>query len=92
MARCRHGFDWKRIRAELLPTKTELQLFNRKKNRTASSAPDNCIKVGGWVVAVVAVAAVVVVRIIGGLMGRLALCKASPRKTRDSFALSREPE
>lgn len=43
---CRFAYDWARIRAELLPTKTESQLFNRKKNRTAGNAPDNCIKVG----------------------------------------------
>lgn len=37
-------YDWARIKKELLPGKTEKQLFNRKKNRTTSSAPDNPIK------------------------------------------------
>ncbi|GAB4822723.1 hypothetical protein N2152v2_009769 [Parachlorella kessleri] len=40
----RHGYDWKRIQEELLPTKTEGQLFNRKKNRVGGSVPSNCIK------------------------------------------------
>ena len=43
----RYAYDWARIRAELLPTKSEQQLFHRKKNRVAGNAPDNCVKVGG---------------------------------------------
>lgn len=41
----RYAYDWGRIRQELLPTKTEQQLFHRKKNRVAGNAPDNCVKV-----------------------------------------------
>jgi hypothetical protein len=40
----RYAYDWAHIRAELLPTKTEQQLFHRKKNRVAGNAPDNCVK------------------------------------------------
>ena len=43
---CRYGYDWGRIRSELLPTKTPDQLFHRKQNRVAGNAPDNRIKVG----------------------------------------------
>ncbi len=42
----RYAYDWARIRAQLLPTKSEQQLFHRKKNRVAGNAPDNCVKVG----------------------------------------------
>jgi hypothetical protein len=41
----RYGYDWPRIWAELLPTKSLAQLKNRRKNRCAGNAPDNCIKV-----------------------------------------------
>ncbi|KAL4853586.1 Ankyrin repeat [Chlorella vulgaris] len=40
----RFAYDWPRIRSELLPTKTVTQLKNRRKNRCAGNAPDNCIK------------------------------------------------
>ncbi|KAL6776707.1 DIV39 [Auxenochlorella protothecoides x Auxenochlorella symbiontica] len=40
----RFGYDWERIVAELLPTKTPSQLFHRKKNQTTSSARPNSIK------------------------------------------------
>lgn len=40
----KRGYEWAKIRAELLPTKTEKVLFHRKKNRTAGLAPDNVVK------------------------------------------------
>ena len=42
----RYGYDWRRIRAELLPTKSPQQLFHRKKNRLKGrDGADNPIKV-----------------------------------------------
>jgi hypothetical protein len=39
-----HCYDWPAIKSNYLPGKNEKQLFNRKKNRTGGSAPENPIK------------------------------------------------
>lgn len=36
--RARYGYEWPRIREEMLPTKTPTQLFHRKKNLVSSSS------------------------------------------------------
>lgn len=40
----KHLYEWAKISAELLPTKDEKVIFNRKKNRCSSAAPDNIVK------------------------------------------------
>lgn len=42
----KYGYDWERIAQEFLPNKTmePSALFHRKKNRSASTAPENVIK------------------------------------------------
>ena len=40
----KHLYAWPKIAAELLPTKGEKIIFNRKKNRCSSAAPDNIVK------------------------------------------------
>jgi len=40
----KHLYEWPKIAAELLPAKDEKMIFNRKKNRCKSVAPDNIVK------------------------------------------------